>query len=110
LSVLIIIYYVTLCFRPPVSSCSEFEIEKIELNEGMSEELPGLCCGSIAIICDGSCNLSYRAETERFDFVSAGGAATGNIYFIASGTSMKVETSVNEKVVIYRAHVNLTPQ
>ena len=90
----------TSLLRPPVSVCSEFEVETTVLPPGLgSYEVLPVPCGSILLFLRGDARLTL--DDVMLD------VKPGSIIFTASDARVIVASSDGKEVLFYRAHANL---
>lgn len=90
----------TTLFRPPVSICSEFEVERSVIPAGSeSYQIVPVDCGSILLFLEGSCNLNLDGNNLE--------AQSGSSIFIAAGAKVQLSIKGGDQVLFYRAHANL---
>lgn len=89
----------TKVYRPPYSSCAEFEVELITVPANTRYSLIVVDCGALLLMIKGKqCELSSSEETMT--------VSEGHVIFVVANKSISVSTGI-EGVVFYRAHVNL---
>lgn len=94
----------TILYRPPVQSCSEFEVEVTTLPQAPTErttELQALPCASLLIVtAGGSATMTVEGKASN--------VSEGSVLFVAAGAKVAVSVpGASDDYVVYRAHANL---
>eukprot|EP01041_Mallomonas_annulata_P010648 gene10648-22230_t len=91
----------TFLYRPPVSLCAEFEVERclFPSNTTVANSPPTVPCGSFLIVIRGFATVTVQGETLEL--------SEGRVVYIAASMILQVSTTDLE-TEMYRAHVNLS--
>ena len=90
----------TMLYRPPLSSCAEFEVERTSIPGGVEGYSPvHVNCGSILLFLEGIAALTLGDKTLNVQ--------AGSIIYTSSGSDVKIDVKGADSVLFYRAHVNL---
>ena len=93
-------------YRPPASSCQEFEVELVTLPAGHGEPyvLQAHNCASILLFVSGARGQHWVQDSAA----SPQPLHDGAIYFLAAGKSLTiVAADAQVPICLYRAHINL---
>lgn len=88
-------------YRPPKSSCAEFELEKIEISQHSTADIISLPCASILLFLNGTGTTKTIENNTNQEFHS------GEVYFLGAGERLAIENQQVDNLVVFRAHINL---
>lgn len=91
----------TLLYRPPPRLCAEFEVEMCSLPAGLEPYHPSvLDCGYLLLLFKGNTCMIGEGSNALTPL------RIGSVSFISANSDITVVAG-GEKVVFYRAHINL---